>query len=749
MTDKELLLRIRVESDEVKKLNSELDMLKNRISILDGVLKENGKLTEKQAQYYAESGAKARELLEQKKKLIETEKQHAKEMSLVEGSMAKLRFETSNMIKEANNLNTSTKEGSARFDFLKTKIEGNKEKIRDFDRGMSGSSTLVGEYGKGIIGAFTQIGVAIGGAVAIVKSFQAVVESADSSQDSWNEVFKSGSNAVDVFMKSLATGDFTNFIGNLISAIKYGEEYAQIMDELADKTREFSIEEAKQQNEITKLRIVQKDATKSTEDQIAAGEKIMVIEKQLAETRTNLASKALQAEAENLSRLTGLKSEDVIKTVEQFSSVEELLEVGKKYSEELASIERMSGTVANFNSVEALKKLAETYGENGAAAAKYYDGTAKLSEKEREKIKELLVAKYEAENSVNQHTLKVQTELNKDKDRLRKDQEDKEEKALEDAKKRAKAKADFELSQLQYYYDMWLKLADSNNKKDEKNMSDAENILQEEVDANQEAANEEVAIADKKYDKMAKQNKKATDDAVKEERRKARMREDIIRAAEQTIGSLFGYQAARYDAAMQKEIDAAGDNASKREEIEKKYAKKKQRMAIMESIINTALAVTSAAGSGWPMPAPVLMIAAGAAGAIQTAAIAAQQFAAGGKIMFNAGARLSRPTAKGDDQIIVAKTGEVVLNERQQAALGGPRAFRRIGVPGFESYPAFADGGIIGANYNYAGGFSGIDYDVLADKISRSVNDKKVIMVMSDLNSSVNDYNRVQTRQKI
>ena len=53
----------------------------------------------------------------------------------------------------------------------------------------------------------------------------------------------------------------------------------------------------------------------------------------------------------------------------------------------------------------------------------------------------------------------------------------------------------------------------------------------------------------------------------------------------------------------------------------------------------------------------------------------------------------------GDNRIITAKTGEVILNEQQQAALGGPSTFARIGVPGFTKtnigQTAFAIGGRI------------------------------------------------------
>jgi hypothetical protein len=101
------------------------------------------------------------------------------------------------------------------------------------------------------------------------------------------------------------------------------------------------------------------------------------------------------------------------------------------------------------------------------------------------------------------------------------------------------------------------------------------------------------------------------------------------------------------------------------------------------------------------------MIVAGAQGAIQLSAIKSQEFvpafADGGLVEGFAGGGLTGTKiskgmgmpikrSNGDNLLATIKTGEVILNQHQQAALGGARTFKRIGVPGF------ADGGMVGAN---------------------------------------------------
>ena len=85
------------------------------------------------------------------------------------------------------------------------------------------------------------------------------------------------------------------------------------------------------------------------------------------------------------------------------------------------------------------------------------------------------------------------------------------------------------------------------------------------------------------------------------------------------------------EAAMNRELAAAGDNEAKKEEIRKKYAKKEQQNAIAKAVINGALAVGNALVST-PFPAPALIFAAIAAAqtAAQVYLIKSQKFAKGG-----------------------------------------------------------------------------------------------------------------------
>jgi hypothetical protein len=139
------------------------------------------------------------------------------------------------------------------------------------------------------------------------------------------------------------------------------------------------------------------------------------------------------------------------------------------------------------------------------------------------------------------------------------------------------------------------------------------------------------------------------------------------------------------------EEQALASSTLKREKINEEFARKEKRISVLQAIVNTALAITKTLATT-PWPANLITAAVVAAqGAAQVATINAQPLATGGLIT---GRRVTdrqnipRQT-NGDNVLATVKRGEVVLNQRQQAALGGSTVFRAIGVPGF------AGGGII------------------------------------------------------
>jgi len=99
-----------------------------------------------------------------------------------------------------------------------------------------------------------------------------------------------------------------------------------------------------------------------------------------------------------------------------------------------------------------------------------------------------------------------------------------------------------------------------------------------------------------------------------------------LEMAAQAITALGDFQ----EAAMNRELEAAGGNAAKKDEIRKKYDKKQKNVAIMQAVIAGALAVVQAFAQLGPIGGAISAVLIGATTAAQIAKISSQPLAKGG-----------------------------------------------------------------------------------------------------------------------
>jgi hypothetical protein len=216
---------------------------------------------------------------------------------------------------------------------------------------------------------------------------------------------------------------------------------------------------------------------------------------------------------------------------------------------------------------------------------------------------------------------------------------------------------------------------------------------------------------------------------VANERQQAAFDADIERSQQrqeklqEELENSTGLRRRFYQQQLDNEIENQAKIEKAREEAAKRAAKKEKAIAIIQSIVNTALAVTRALATSGPIGA----VAAGIIGAAQTALIAAQPLAKGGVVgmgdeivQFASGGKVTsrgniKPLSNGDNVLATLKTGEVVLNQDQQ---------RRIGYSTLKAarIPNFANGGVVGAPSGF-----------LQDSLNRAGEEQNRFKVMQDL----------------
>ena len=178
---------------------------------------------------------------------------------------------------------------------------------------------------------------------------------------------------------------------------------------------------------------------------------------------------------------------------------------------------------------------------------------------------------------------------------------------------------------------------------------------------------------------------------------------NLISNLEGQIEQATGLERRRLELQLEAEKETALKIAEEKEKTEKDRAKRAKGIAIAESLINTAVAITKA------LPNLLLAGIVGAFGLAQTGVIAAQKLATGGQIESTpaSGGRITarpntRPTALGDNVMIHARVGEWVLTEQQVENIGLAN-LRNAGVP-MPNLQGLATGGRV-VNFPNTAGF--------------------------------------------
>ena len=177
-------------------------------------------------------------------------------------------------------------------------------------------------------------------------------------------------------------------------------------------------------------------------------------------------------------------------------------------------------------------------------------------------------------------------------------------------------------------------------------------------------------------------------------------------------------------------------------------AKEEKRIALIQAIIQGALGVSRALASSSPPVNFINAAAVGIATAAQIATITAQPLAEGGVVT---GQRVNQkqniPTrSNGDNVLAYVKRGEVVLNQRQQALLGGSPTFRKLGIKGF------ADGGLvppISAPATITNATKGVDnliavLDAKTDAINSRIDRLQAYVVSDDIARDLAEGNKLK-----
>jgi hypothetical protein len=204
--------------------------------------------------------------------------------------------------------------------------------------------------------------------------------------------------------------------------------------------------------------------------------------------------------------------------------------------------------------------------------------------------------------------------------------------------------------------------------------------------------------------------------------------------------------------AQRRELAFTANSLGQLSSLFKKNTLANQATAAAQALINTFLGVTEILGQKSTLPSPLDYI----TKAINVAAVlgtglkavtsikSTQAFASGGltgtRISPGMGSPISR--SNGDNMLATVKTGEVILNQSQQARLGGASTFARIGVPGF------AVGGVTGGFETQAAA-SQVNTNRLFGEIRQAFGQMKIVLPLDDFEIKQETKVQIQTTAQV
>jgi len=454
-------------------------------------------------------------------------------------------------------------------------------------------------------------------------------------------------------------------------ALKLDVEGNALAFELAQtraKINEIQGEGEKQAQEASKKR--KEDAAKRLEDEKKFAAELLKIQSDRLKDEEDLANALIQLQIEAIQDVTekAIAAEIERNRLQQDATSEDFLQLRKQRLEELEKVKEYLGE----KSEEYLRFEVETYSE----IEKLRILNNSLSEQQEKAHQEALKnIKSEAAKANRLAAFAAAKEIISDQNKYN------EEKAA------ALKQAEDELLEETKAYNAAL---DEEEKKKQDKAKATEDAIASSVQSTFDNVQKIMKIA-------ADAENKAFDDALAQRQERLDSLNEDLQTATGAQRQFLEKQIAQEKAA-QKTLKDQADKARKEQ------AEAQKAVAIVQAVVNTALAVTQALGSAPPPASFILAAAAGAAGAIEIATIAAQQFEQGGVIEGKSHKQGGvRASVKGAPDVEL-EGGEIIINKNSARmyrkelsninVMGGGRKFQFGGdvSPNFQAIASANNG---------------------------------------------------------
>ena len=277
------------------------------------------------------------------------------------------------------------------------------------------------------------VGLAVWGAIgaSVVGFAKQLINSSNAIGDAWNRTTAQMKAGWDVFVQSVASMNWNNFIGRIKEATKAAKELVNALDSEFEVSNSIKLQKAAMAQELAELEIIARDQTKSYEERAAAAQRYLDLVKPLYDQELKLAQKLEDAQLGKWLAGSGLKdSEQLRKDLRNFliaygkddrliSTIGRMMELQKDYDLAASTMFR-SGNFLNPPAVvteyRALRDFVNDYAKNNGYGTDIY-ALAEVYEKMRgdadtKPLVDAMIAAGEAAGAFDRETKRMQSALN-------------------------------------------------------------------------------------------------------------------------------------------------------------------------------------------------------------------------------------------------------------------------------------------------------------------------------------------------
>ncbi|HNY01825.1 MAG TPA: hypothetical protein PKG48_04520 [Bacteroidales bacterium] len=325
----------------------------------------------------------------------------------------------------AYNQMSSAERKSAAGQELKKHIADTNKLLRDQKMELNDTSKNVGNYGsvwdraKGIMMKATGVIAAMYGAMRVAKS---VIQSTQGTADAFERTMGGVNSGLGFVAKSLANMDFSNFWKGLGEAVRRGREYADTLDDIADKQRALAMTEADDRVILASKLKELRNVNKSEAERVAIAKEILAIEDKNSKARISNAKETLDAELKKNVVFAKLSQQEILDGLKKYQVNDKLNKQADEYlkaESDRATAKRLSVAASSVEEkifyeqqlARAEKKVKSADAET-KAYARIYAGINNLSDAERDAIKTASVAYSESLASFDEATMRTETRMN-------------------------------------------------------------------------------------------------------------------------------------------------------------------------------------------------------------------------------------------------------------------------------------------------------------------------------------------------